>query len=97
MWGIDMRQFKKLKMFLRRIFAGRNSLQDDQMVGFIRFGNDFTQNFLSNRIPLKALLQLFKFWLSIVPTQSPCFALRITKLDLSLRFIDSNESSSHEC
>jgi cell surface protein SprA len=26
---------------------------DDQMVGFIRFGNDFTQNFYQIEIPLK--------------------------------------------
>src|SRR5690606_29121690 len=28
-------------------------LQDDQMVAFIRFGNDFTQNFYQVEIPLK--------------------------------------------
>jgi cell surface protein SprA len=28
-------------------------LRDDQMVGFIRFGNDFTQNFYQIEIPLK--------------------------------------------
>jgi hypothetical protein len=27
------------------------ALQDDQMVGFIRFGNDFTQNFYQIEIP----------------------------------------------
>ncbi len=41
-----MRQFKKLKMFLHaESLPGEIALNDNQMVGFIRFGNDFTQNF----------------------------------------------------
>ena len=52
--SIDMRQFKKLKMFLHaESLPGEIALQDNQMVGFIRFGNDFTQNFYQIEIPLK--------------------------------------------
>ncbi|MEC5164305.1 cell surface protein SprA [Flavobacterium sp. PL11] len=52
--SIDMRQFKKLKMFLHaESLPGEIALSDDQMVGFIRFGNDFTQNFYQIEIPLK--------------------------------------------
>ncbi|GEC71834.1 protein involved in gliding motility SprA [Flavobacterium flevense] len=52
--SVDMRQFKKLKMFLHaESLNGEIELQDDQMVGFIRFGNDFTQNFYQIEIPLK--------------------------------------------
>ena len=52
--SIDMRQFKKLKMFLHaESLPGEIPLQDNQMVGFIRFGNDFTQNFYQIEIPLK--------------------------------------------
>ena len=52
--SIDMRQFKKLKMFLHaESLPNEIALQDDQMVGFIRFGNDFTQNFYQIEIPLK--------------------------------------------
>ncbi len=52
--SVDMRQFKKLKMFLHaEAIAGDLPLQDDEMVGFIRFGNDFTQNFYEVEIPLK--------------------------------------------
>ena len=52
--SIDMRQFKKLKMFLHaESLTGEIALQDNQMVGFIRFGNDFTQNFYQIEIPLK--------------------------------------------
>jgi cell surface protein SprA len=42
-------------------------LRDDQMVGFIRFGNDFTQNFYQIEIPLKVTafsiidIRLFSF------------------------------------
>ena len=52
--SIDMRQFKKLKMFLHaESLPNEVVLQDNQMVGFIRFGNDFTQNFYQIEIPLK--------------------------------------------
>jgi len=55
--SVDMRQFNKLKMFLHAEALPAPSdptpLQNDQMVGFIRFGNDFTQNFYQVEIPLK--------------------------------------------
>lgn len=55
--SVDMRQFKNLKMFLHAEALPAPSdpapLQDNQMVGFIRFGNDFTQNFYQVEIPLK--------------------------------------------
>ena len=53
---VDMRQYNKLKMFLHAESLGSYSssdLLDDQMVGFIRFGNDFTNNFYQVEIPLK--------------------------------------------
>ena len=52
--SVDMRQFKKLKMFLHaESLSNEIELQDNQMVGFIRFGNDFTQNYYQIEIPLK--------------------------------------------
>ena len=55
--SVDMRQFNKLKMFLHAEALPAPSdptpLQNDEMVGFIRFGNDFTQNFYQVEIPLK--------------------------------------------
>ena len=55
--SVDMRQFKKLKMFLHaESLPGEIALSDDQMIGFIRFGNDFTQNFYQIEIPLKVTL-----------------------------------------
>jgi cell surface protein SprA len=52
--SIDMRQFKKLKMYLHaESLTDATTLRDNQMVGFIRFGNDFTENFYQVEIPLK--------------------------------------------
>ncbi|HSN47526.1 MAG TPA: cell surface protein SprA, partial [Flavobacterium sp.] len=52
--SVDMRQFKKLKMFLHaESLPNEIVLKDNQMAGFIRFGNDFTENFYQLEIPLK--------------------------------------------
>ncbi|MGL2965712.1 cell surface protein SprA [Flavobacterium sp. XGLA_31] len=56
--SVDMRQYNKLKMFLHAeslpsTSPGTTILQDGQMVAFIRFGNDFTNNFYQVEIPLK--------------------------------------------
>ncbi|MCR4033958.1 MULTISPECIES: cell surface protein SprA [Flavobacterium] len=52
--SVDMRQYKKLKMFLHaESLPNETELLDDEMIGFIRFGNDFTQNFYQIEIPLK--------------------------------------------
>jgi cell surface protein SprA len=53
--SVDMRQYKKLKMFLHEegLAANENSVADDELVGFLRFGNDFTQNYYQVEIPLK--------------------------------------------
>lgn len=59
---VDMRQYKKLRMFLHAealpdptnpLQAELNGLQDDEMVAFIRLGNDFTDNFYQIEMPLK--------------------------------------------
>ena len=52
--SVDMRQYKKMKMFLHaESLPNENTLGNDEMIGFIRFGNDFTQNFYQVEIPLK--------------------------------------------
>lgn len=56
--SMDLRQFKKLKMFLHAetLASDKNTadeLRDDEMIAFIRFGNDFTQNYYEVQIPLK--------------------------------------------
>ncbi len=51
---VDMRQFKHLKMFIHaESVPGQTPLQDDEMYGFLRFGNDLTDNFYEVLIPLK--------------------------------------------
>ena len=58
--NVDMRQFKKMRMFLHAEALPTpesNPLQDDEMVAFIRFGNDFTQNFYQVEMPLKVSAQ----------------------------------------
>ena len=52
--SVDMRQFKRLKMFVHaESIPGQTPLEDDEMVGFLRFGTDLTQNFYEVQIPLK--------------------------------------------
>ncbi len=56
--SVDMRQFNKLKMFLHAEALPIESpdykpLPDRKMIGFIRFGNDFTQNYYQVELPLK--------------------------------------------
>lgn len=66
--SVDMRQFKKLRMFLHAeslpVPTATNPnadetdpIADNEMVAFLRFGNDFTQNFYQVEIPLKVTPQ----------------------------------------
>lgn len=50
---VDLRQFKKLRMFLHAEPLKNESLQDDQLSAFIRIGTDFTDNFYQIEVPLK--------------------------------------------
>ncbi len=50
--SMDMRQFKNIKMFLHAESAGQE-LGDNEMSAFLRFGNDFTQNYYEVELPLK--------------------------------------------
>jgi len=55
--AVDMRQFKYLKMFVHaESLPGRPPLEDDEMVAFLRFGTDLTQNYYEIQIPLKVTL-----------------------------------------
>ncbi len=54
--NVDMRQYENLKMFMHTesVFDELSPpLSDNEMVGFIRFGNDFSQNFYQVELPLK--------------------------------------------
>ena len=52
--SVDMRQYKKLKMFVHAeaIPTDPGSIEDNELMGFIRFGNDFTDNFYQVEKPL---------------------------------------------
>lgn len=53
--NVDMRQFKKLRMFLHAeaLSGDTDGLLDNEMKAFIRFGNDFTENFYQVELGLK--------------------------------------------
>ena len=51
--NVDMRQYKKLKMFIHAEDGEANSFTEGELVGFIRMGNDFTQNYYQIEVPLR--------------------------------------------
>lgn len=53
--SVDMRQYKKLKMFMHAEASEGRSLNPGEMIGFIRMGNDFTQNFYEIQVPLNVV------------------------------------------
>ena len=50
--NVDMRQFNKLRMFLHAEEGATTGLMDNELVAFIRMGNDFTQNYYQIELPL---------------------------------------------
>lgn len=86
--SIDMRQFKKLKMFLHaESLPNEVVLQDNQMVGFIRFGNDFTQNFYQIEIPLKVTIPLSSSIADCAPLSAEEVWPEENEIDLSLALL----------
>ncbi|WP_136667458.1 cell surface protein SprA [Flavobacterium sp. H122] len=59
--SVDMRQYNKLKMFLhaenfpmiKNDAEVNDDLKDEELVAFLRFGNDFTNNYYQVELPLK--------------------------------------------
>nr|WP_246296715.1 cell surface protein SprA [Winogradskyella vidalii] len=49
---LDMRQYKKLRMFMHAEAQEGSTLQAGEMIGFIRMGNDFTENYYQIELPL---------------------------------------------
>ncbi len=70
--NIDMRQYKTLKMFLHAesLPSPATPLLDGEMAGFIRFGNDFTDNFYQVEIPLKVSAQTARSESEIWPEEN---------------------------
>ena len=52
--NVDMRQYNKLRMFIHAEDGENGGLDDGDLVGFIRMGNDFTQNYYQIEVPLQA-------------------------------------------
>ena len=50
--NVDMRQYKNLRMFLHAEAQEGQTLQEGELIAFIRMGNDFTQNFYQIEVPL---------------------------------------------
>ncbi len=52
--SVDMRQFKKLRMFMHaESQVGRQQLKNGDVVSIIRLGSDFTNNYYEYRVPLQ--------------------------------------------
>lgn len=51
--SLDMRQFKRLRLFVHAEAIDENLLNDNDLTAFIRIGSDYTQNYYEYEIPLK--------------------------------------------
>ncbi|WP_417237764.1 cell surface protein SprA [Bizionia sp.] len=51
--NVDMRQYKRLRMYMHAEEGDQPGLNDDDLFGFIRMGNDLTQNYYEIMVPLK--------------------------------------------
>ena len=51
--NVDMRMFKRLKMFIHAEELERNALNDDDLIAVIRLGSDTNDNYYQIEIPLK--------------------------------------------
>jgi hypothetical protein len=52
--GLDLRSYKKIKMFIHAESSGAaDDLKDNDLTVFIRMGNDFTENYYEYEVPLK--------------------------------------------
>ena len=51
--NVDMRQFKRIRMFIHAEDGLTAGLADGDVVGFIRLGNDLSENYYQIEIPLK--------------------------------------------
>lgn len=52
--GIDMRQYKELKMFIHaESVPDQSTVNDGDLVGYIRIGSDYVRNYYEYQVPLK--------------------------------------------
>ena len=51
--NLDMRQYKRVRMFIHAEPIDPNMLSDGELIGFVRLGNDFSDNFYQIEVPLR--------------------------------------------
>ncbi len=51
--SVDMRQYKRLKMFIHLEEMDGQVLNDDDLIGYIRLGSDISENYYQVELPLK--------------------------------------------
>ncbi|MFY7810517.1 MAG: cell surface protein SprA, partial [Flavobacterium sp.] len=84
---VDLRQFKKLRMFLHAEPLKNQSLQDNQLTAFIRIGTDFTDNFYQIEMPLKVTNGVGRLpdsavWPAANEIELPLYLLNKLKIDV---------------
>lgn len=86
--SVDMRQFNKLKLFLHaESLPNEIAIRDNQMIGFIRIGNDFTQNFYQIEIPLKVTLPSSSANSNCTPLSAEAVWPEENQIDLALELL----------
>ena len=55
--NVDMRQFNRLRMFMHAEDGSSPGYTDGDIIGFVRLGNDFSENYYQIEIPLQESLQ----------------------------------------
>jgi cell surface protein SprA len=87
-FNVDMRQYKNIKMFLHaESLPGEVDLQDNQMVAFIRFGSDYSDDFYQIEIPLKVTLPGAKIGSVCSPVSPDAVWPSDNEIDLSLSLL----------
>ena len=93
--SVDMRQFKNLKMFLHAEALEENTgkaLQDNEIAGFIRFGNDFTQNYYQVEKALKVTPFNANSQAEVWPSENELDLEMALLTKLKIQFMSAEES-----
>lgn len=87
-FNIDMRQYNKLKMFLHaESLPDEIALQDNQMVAFLRFGADYSNDFYQVEIPLKVTVASASGGKNCPPLSADLVWPSDNEIDLSLELL----------
>lgn len=81
--NVDMRQFKRMRMFIHAEDGLSPGLTDGDVVGFVRIGNDLSENYYQIEVPLKksssATLNPQSVWPVVNEINLPISALEAIK------------------